>query len=127
MRATRVAGLTIREVAEKTGITAHTLRYYERIGLMVPVARAHNGHRRYGADELRWVELLKRLHESGMTIRRMLEFARLARRGETTVPARHALLDAHRLEVEAQVARLMTTLEAVRKKLALYDRVLAKR
>jgi DNA-binding transcriptional MerR regulator len=123
---TRVAGLTIREVAEKTGITAHTLRYYERIGLMAPVTRAHSGHRRYGADELRWVELLKRLHESGMTIRRMLEFARLARRGETTVAARRALLDAHRIEVEAEVARLVATLDTVRKKLALYDRVLAK-
>jgi MerR-like DNA binding protein len=65
---TRVAGLTIREVAEKTGITAHTLRYHERIGLMAPVTRAHRGHRRYDADELRWVELLKRLHESGMPI-----------------------------------------------------------
>jgi hypothetical protein len=56
----------------------------------------------------------------------MLEFARLARRGETTVAARRALLDAHRIEVEAEVARLVATLETVREKLALYDRALAK-
>jgi DNA-binding transcriptional MerR regulator len=125
MKRVRVAGLTIREVAEQTGLTAHTLRYYERIGLMAPVSRAHSGHRRYDADDLRWVELLKRLHESGMTIRRMQEFARLARGGATTVPARRALLDAHRLEVEAEVARLQATLATVRKKIALYDRALA--
>jgi DNA-binding transcriptional MerR regulator len=123
---TQVAGLTIREVAERTGITVHTLRYYERIGLLAPVTRAHSGHRRYDADDLRWVELLKRLHDSGMTIRRMLEFARLARRGASTVPARRALLDAHRIEVEAEVARLVATLDTVREKLALYDRALAK-
>jgi DNA-binding transcriptional MerR regulator len=122
----RVAGLTIREVAERTGITVHTLRYYERIGLLAPVSRAHSGHRRYDADDLRWVELMKRLHDSGMTIRRMLEFARLARRGATTVAARRALLDAHRIEVEAEVARLVATLDTVREKLALYDRALAK-
>jgi DNA-binding transcriptional MerR regulator len=87
---------------------------------MVPVARAHRGHRRYDADELRRVELLKRLDESVMPIRRMLELARLARRGEATVAARRALLDAHRTEVEAKVAWQPS------RPLALYDRALAK-
>lgn len=119
------AGLTIREVADQTGITAHTLRYYERIGLMMPVSRAHSGHRRYGADELRWVELLKRLQASGMPIRRMLEFARLMRRGD--VRGRRALLDEHRLELEAKVADLQSTLRTVRAKISHYDRGLAKR
>jgi DNA-binding transcriptional MerR regulator len=119
------AGLTIREVADKTGITTYTLRYYERIGLMMPVSRAPSGHRRYGGDELRWVELLKRLHASGMPIRRMLEFARLKRRGD--VVARRALLDDHRIELEAKVAELQATLRTVRAKIGTYDRALAKR
>jgi DNA-binding transcriptional MerR regulator len=119
------AGLTIREVADKTGITAHTLRYYERIGLMMPVSRAQSGHRRYGADDLRWVELLKRLHASGMPIRRMLEFARLMRRGD--VAGRRTLLDEHRLELETKVAELLETLRTVRAKIGNYNRALARR
>jgi DNA-binding transcriptional MerR regulator len=119
------AGLTIREAADKTGITTHTLRYYERIGLVQPVARARSGHRRYGPDDLRWLELLKRLHATDMPIRRMLEYARLARRGDSTVAARRALLDAHRTEVQAKLEHLKSTLDAIDAKLAMYDRVLA--
>jgi DNA-binding transcriptional MerR regulator len=118
-------GLTIKEVAAKTGITTHTLRYYERIGLVAPIARARSGHRRYGADDLRWLELLKKLHATEMPIRKMLEYARLARRGESTIAARRALLDAHRVEIEARMDRLRSTHEAIQKKLALYDSFLA--
>src|SRR5687767_15018837 len=75
---------SIREVAAATGVTAHTLRYYERAGLLPRVPRASSGHRRYGPTEVRWVTFLRRLHETGMPIRRMLEYARLVRRGEST-------------------------------------------
>lgn len=119
-------GLSIREVSAKTGITTHTLRYYERIGLVQPVARARNGHRRYGEDELRWLDLLKKLHATEMPIRKMLEYARLARRGETTIAARRALLDAHRVEVEAKLAHLQSTLATITRKLASYDRALGR-
>lgn len=117
---------TIREVSAKTGITAHTLRYYERIGLVQPVARARSGHRRYGDDELRWLDLLKKLHATEMPIRKMLEYARLARRGDTTIAARRAVLDAHRLEVEAKLAHLQSVLATITRKLASYDRALGK-
>jgi DNA-binding transcriptional MerR regulator len=118
-------GLSIREVAERTGITVHTLRYYERIGLVHHVPRARSGHRRYGEADLQWLELLKRLHATEMPIRRMLEYARLARRGEVTIAARRELLDTHRAEVEAKIARLRSTLRMIERKLALYDRALA--
>ena len=117
-------GLSIREVAARTGITTHTLRYYERIGLVPSVPRARSGHRRYGESDLAWLELLKRLHATDMPIRRMLEYARLARRGESTVRERRALLEAHRLDVEGKLAHLQATLALIRKKLALYDRFL---
>jgi len=113
------------DLAVRTGITTHTLRYYERIGLVQPVARARSGHRRYGEDDLRWLELLKKLHATDMPIRRMLEYARLARRGGSTIAERRALLDAHRVEVEAKLARLKSTLAAIETKLRLYDRALA--
>jgi DNA-binding transcriptional MerR regulator len=114
--------LSIREVAERTGITTHTLRYYERIGLVHHVPRAKSGHRRYGEADLQWLELIKKLHTTEMPIRKMLEYARLVRRGEVTIAARRALLDAHRVEVEAKLLHLQATLAAIRKKLAIYDR-----
>jgi DNA-binding transcriptional MerR regulator len=116
--------LSIREVAARTGITTHTLRYYERIGLVHHVPRAKSGHRRYGEADLQWLELIKKLHTTEMPIRKMLEYARLVRRGDITIAARRALLDAHRVEVEAKLEHLQATLGAIRKKLAFYDRAL---
>jgi DNA-binding transcriptional MerR regulator len=117
-------GLSIREVAAKTGISTHTLRYYERIGLVHPVARARSGHRRYGEADLGWLDLIKKLHATGMPIRRMLEFARLVRRGDSTFAARRALLDAHRRDVEAQLATVSESLGVIKRKIAFYDRAL---
>ena len=110
------ASLTIREVAAKVGITAHTLRYYERIGLVQPVARARSGHRRYGEADIRWLELLKKLHATDMPIRKMLDYARLVRQGESTVAARRALLAAHRVDVEAKISELDSALTLIRRK-----------
>jgi len=117
-------GLSIREVSTRTGITTHTLRYYERIGLVPSIPRARSGHRRYGESDLQWLVLLKRLHATDMPIRRMLEYARLARRGDSTVRERRELLEAHRLDVEARLTHLQATLDLIRKKLKLYDRFL---
>jgi DNA-binding transcriptional MerR regulator len=114
-------GFTIRQVAATTGLTAHTLRYYERVGLVQPVARARSGHRRYGEDDLRWLEFLKKLQLTGMPIRKMLEYARLARRGVAAAPARRALLDRHRVEVEARLDELQSALAVIKRKLASYD------
>lgn len=115
-----MAGLTIAEVAARTGMTAHTLRYYERIGLLAPIGRAASGHRRYTAEEVRWVELLGKLHVSGMSIRRMQAFARAKRRGD--LAGRRAILDDHRRELEVKVAALRGALRSVRAKLATYAR-----
>jgi len=120
----REVGLSIREVAARTGITAHTLRYYERIGLVQPVARARSGHRRYGEADLRWLDLVKKLLATDMSIRKLLEYARLVRRGASTVKDRRALLDAHRREVVAKIDQLHATLAAIDFKLELYDRAL---
>jgi DNA-binding transcriptional MerR regulator len=94
---------------------------------VLPVPRARSGHRRYGDAELRWLDLVKKLHATEMPIRKMLEYARLARRGDTTIAARRALLDAHRIDVEAKLEHLQATLGTIRNKLATYDRALAGR
>jgi DNA-binding transcriptional MerR regulator len=113
--------LTIKEVAAATGVTAHTLRYYERIGLMPTVPRASSGHRRYGPDEVRWIEFLRKMHQTGMSIQRMLEYARLLRRGDSTVAARRLLLEAHRRDVQAHLAELTANLRLIDKKIKMYE------
>ncbi|MCA9976226.1 MAG: MerR family transcriptional regulator, partial [Anaerolineales bacterium] len=71
MIAAKEAGLTIQEVAEMTGLTAHTLRYYEKIGLLESIDRHGNGHRRYDEADLGWIHFLKLLRGTGMPIQQM--------------------------------------------------------
>ncbi|HTN86066.1 MAG TPA: MerR family transcriptional regulator [Sorangium sp.] len=119
-RSGTAGGLTIAEVAAATGTSAHTLRYYERIGLIRSVSRARSGHRRYGPDDVRWVEFLRKLHATGMPIRRMLAYAALVRRGDETISERRALLEAHRDDVAAKLAEQQAHLAIIEKKVSLY-------
>jgi DNA-binding transcriptional MerR regulator len=112
--------LTIEQVAERTGLSAHTLRYYERIGLIDPVGRATCGHRRYAAKDLAWIEFLIRLRATGMPIRHMQEFAALRRQGNTTIARRRVLLEAHRQMVQMHIEELQRNLEAISQKIAKY-------
>jgi DNA-binding transcriptional MerR regulator len=114
--------LTIREVAAATGTTTHTLRYYERIGLMCDVPRTASGHRRYGPREMEWIEFLTRMHDAGMSIQRMLVYARLFRAGEATIPERRRLLAEHRGELASRLARLSDSLALIDAKLRMYQR-----
>ena len=95
--------LTIAEAAEQTGLTAHTLRYYERIGLIASVPRAPGGQRRYASADLDWIEFLLRLRDTRMPIAQMQSFARLRAEGAATVPQRRALLEARLNDVQAEI------------------------
>ena len=120
---------TIEETAQRTGVTAHTLRYYERIGLLAPVGRASSGHRRYGEADLNSVRFLTLLRQTGMPIREMLRFVELTRAGDQTIPDRVAALEAHRLALAEQIAQLDQHYAAITRKLEVYrerlDRVYA--
>jgi DNA-binding transcriptional MerR regulator len=116
-------GLTIAEVAALSGLSAHTLRYYERIALLDPVARVHGGQRRYDADDLAWLALLQRLRATGMPIRHMQRYAELRRQGDGTIAARRALLEEHRDEVLERISELQRDLAAVTDKIIHYQRL----
>jgi DNA-binding transcriptional MerR regulator len=114
--------LTIAEAAERSGVSTHTLRYYERIGaLREPPERAPSGHRRYTERDLSWIELLTRLRSTGMPIATMLRYAELAREGNATAAERKALLLTHRAEVAARVEQLRHDLELIDYKINVYD------
>ena len=121
-RMTKAAsGMTIAEVAERTGLTAHTLRYYERAGLLLEVDRdVSSGHRRYSDRDIEWITLCTRLRSTGMPIRRIREYADLVRAGEGNEPERLAILEAHRREVIDRIAELESNLAKIDYKVDLY-------
>lgn len=112
--------LTIDEVAQRTGLTAHTLRYYERIGLIAPVPRAPGGQRRYAAADLDWIEFLLRLRETRMPVGQMLVFARLRAAGEATTGQRRALLEAHLAQVKASLLAMQRAAAVLDTKITFY-------
>ncbi len=117
-----MTGLTIAEAAERTGLTAHTLRYYERDGLLLgSVERASSGHRRYTERDLAWIEMVTRLRATGMPIRDVRRYAALVRAGEGNEADRLALLLAHREVVERQLAEVTSHLRAIDHKIAIYE------
>jgi DNA-binding transcriptional MerR regulator len=111
-------GLTIQQVAQRTGLSIHTLRYYERLGLLTSVHRLPNGHRRYDDGDLRWIDLLKCLRASAMPISEMQRFAEITRQGTATASERRELLEAHRLKVVAQFQEIQHTLAHLDTKIA---------
>lgn len=115
------SGLTIAEAAEQTGLTAHTLRYYERDGLMLrEVPRSSSGHRVYAEADLRWVTMLTRLRATGMPIREVKHYAALCQSGPGNEAERLDLLRAHRARVLAQLAEVTEHLGAIDNKIGIY-------
>jgi DNA-binding transcriptional MerR regulator len=114
--------LSISQVAERTGLTTHALRYYERVGLMLErIGRASSSHRRYSEADVRWVTFITKLRSTAMPISRVLEYVKLARRGEETIPERLELLLIHRVSVAAQLDEMATSLAAIDFKIATYQ------
>ncbi len=113
--------LTIADAARLTGVSTHTLRYYERAGLINGVGRADSGHRRYSDEDLAWIEVLQRLRATGMPIARIRRYAELVRAGEGNEAERLALLEEHRDAVRAELARVHQHLEFIDRKIAIYE------
>ncbi|GAA3206090.1 MerR family transcriptional regulator [Actinocorallia longicatena] len=116
-------GLTIAEVAESTGLTAHTLRYYERAGLLDPPPRGMNGHRRYGRRDLDRIHLLTRLRSTGMPIAELRRYVELIRDGDATAGERRQVMIDHRAKVEEQIKQLTEDLALIDYKISIYTEV----
>ncbi|WP_328925506.1 MerR family transcriptional regulator [Streptomyces sp. NBC_00190] len=111
---------TISEVEARTGLTQHTLRWYERIGLMPHVDRSHSGQRRFSDGDLNWLAFVGKLRATGMSVADMVRYAELVREGEHTVDERRELLERTRRDVRARLSELTDALAVLDYKIDLY-------
>lgn len=119
----RDAGYTIRTMAERCDMTTHTLRYYERVGLIQPVGRARNGHRRYSDADEAWLKFLHCMRATNMPIREMQRYAVLRERGTDTSLERRRILEEHQATIAAQIAALEKAHALLTHKIANYRKI----
>lgn len=112
--------MKIGELAKRSGLSAHTIRYYERIGLLPYANRDRSSQRDYDASILIWIEFLGRLKTTGMPIRDMLRYAALREGGVGTEAERREMLEQQRERVRAHVAELQDCLLVLDTKIAGY-------
>ena len=108
---------SIQEVSKKTGLTAHTLRYYEKEGLLSGVERTQGGFRQYTDEDLERLGLICCLKNTGMSIQEIARFVQLTQEGEHTLEERVELLRAHRERVLERMAEMQKHLDKVTWKL----------
>ncbi|CAL9437654.1 MerR family transcriptional regulator [Streptomyces sp. enrichment culture] len=111
---------TISEVVAFTGLTAHTLRWYERIGLMSGVDRSHTGQRRYRNRDLDWLDFVGKLRMTGMPVADMVRYAEMVREGESTYADRRELLESTRRDALTRIAELQDALAVLDRKIGFY-------
>ena len=119
--------LSVAEAAEVSGLSAHTLRYYERAGLLDPIDRNESGHRRYRESDLDRIRFLAKLRATGMPIRDVRRYAELLRGGDATNGQRLALLQAHREAVLRVLDATARNLELIDWKINYYKERLGQR
>jgi DNA-binding transcriptional MerR regulator len=121
------ARLGIGDVAERTGLSVHALRFYEREGLMLSehVTRGTGGHRRYTPMDVKWLVLCIKLRASGMPLAQIRRYARLVREGPGNEQERLDLLREQQARVEHQLADLQECLQIITRKVGIYEQHLA--
>jgi DNA-binding transcriptional MerR regulator len=115
---------SVGEMADEVGLSVHTLRWYERVGLLDPVHRDSGGRRRYGDGDLARLRFLIRLRSTGMPVRDMVRYVDLVRDGPATLAERAAILVEHRERVLAQIEALQEDLKIINYKIDNYQEVI---
>jgi DNA-binding transcriptional MerR regulator len=113
--------MTIAQAAAAAGVSVHTLRYYERAGLLAAIERNGSGHRRFTEQDVEWIVVCTKLRATGMPIRRVREYAQLVRAGDGNEAERLELLEAHRRDVLKRLREVRRNLELIDYKIGLYS------
>ena len=119
--------MTITEVSKKYGLSADTLRYYERIGLIPKINRNKRGVRDFTEEDCRWVEFIKCMRGSGLSIESLIEYVKLFQEGNSTINARKEILIEQRNQLADRIKEMQSTLDRLDKKIDGYEeKMLAK-
>mgnify|MGYP002547749541 CR=1 FL=1 len=113
--------MTIAEVSRTYDISADTLRYYERIGLIPPVPRTSGGIRDYDEESCGWIELMKCMRRAGVQVEALIEYVNLFQQGDATLEARKALLIEQRDQLAARMQEMQASLDRLNLKIERYD------
>ena len=113
--------MTIAEVSRKYDISADTLRYYERIGLIPPDPRTRGGLRDYGEESCGWIQLMKCMRAAGVQIEALIEYVDLFQQGDATLDARKALLVEQRDQLVSRMAEMQASLDLLNQKIDRYE------
>ena len=116
--------MTIAEVSKQYNISADTLRYYERIGLIPPVNRNKNGIRDYTDEDCKWVDFIKCMRSAGLPIEVLIEYVTLFRQGNSTIEARKEILIEQRGILEEKINFMTATLERLNYEIDNYDTII---
>lgn len=112
---------TIKDVSNKTGITSHTLRFYEKQGVLPYAERNDNGVRLYDESSIDWIETILALRSTGIPLAEIRDYVELHKDGDRTLQQRKEIMIEHKLRVEKQMLQLIKTLEKINYKMAVYD------
>ncbi|MRN57261.1 MerR family transcriptional regulator [Paenibacillus monticola] len=112
---------TVKEVSEKLGITTHTLRFYEKEGVLPPIDRNMNGGRMYTDFDMDMIETVQALRSTGLSLGEIKQYVELYNAGDSKLQERKSLLAQQKSKVEDQIFLLMKTLEKINYKMALID------
>lgn len=115
---------TIAQAAEKSGLSAHTLRFYDKEGLLPYVDRSPSGIRKFKDSDFEWLHVITCMKSTGMPIKKIKEFVDLCMKGDSTLEARLEIIRNHKKDVEKQMSELQKHLETIDYKLGYYEKAL---
>jgi DNA-binding transcriptional MerR regulator len=113
--------VSIKQFAKETGVSEHTLRFYEKEGVLPFVERNENGNRIYGEQNFEWIYFIISLRETGMPLSEIKRYAELFKQGDSTISERKQMMLEHKKKAEEQLTQTLKHLERINYKLALYD------
>lgn len=116
--------MTIAEVSEKCKISPDTLRYYEKEGLIPPVARTKGGIRNYTENDINWIVLVKHMREAGVSVESLREYVSLFDEGDSSASARKAILVRERKKLVERISAMEDSLKNLDYKIANYDEII---
>ena len=113
--------MNISQFSRLTELSTHTLRYYEKLGLLTNIARNANGRRDYSAADVDWARFINRLKATGMPLVQILNYSRLRAEGESTLEPRRQILQNHRNALQARIEAELEHLKVLDSKIAYYQ------